>query len=437
MCRSPAYGVLLRRLFHGRPHHPQGIVRRDRLLGRRSNDVRHVFVAAAPRRGTTFDQQARDALQTIAAVTREEGVRGSIVHQAVFLADAAQAERCRQIMREFYGSELPATSYIPQPPCEGKLLAIEALGVGRGRGEVEIERRQRAVGRRPAQRHRLGPLHAGRSPQTPTAGVYDATRWRLRSRSASCSASVGVRFDQVIRTWLYLGGIVEDEGARAALQGTEPGPGRFLSAAFSSSTAGRLPPRPRRGLSGQHGHRHRGPRHDAQAPSPWPPSATTSAPCRWRTPGRRPPTITRAAYSPQSPKFSRAMVLSCGTYATIFISGTASITDSETRHAGDAAAQTHQTLDNIAALIAEENVCRHGLPGLGTSLASLGLVRVYVKRPEDYAAVRAVCRQRLGELPTIYAVADVCRPDLLVEIEGVAFSRLGPSPGGTPAALER
>ncbi len=131
-----------------------------------------------------------------------------------------------------------------------------------------------------------------------------------------------------------------------------------------------------------------------------------------------------AAYSPQSPKFSRAMVLSCGTYTTIFISGTASITHSQTRHVGDAGKQTEETLDNIAALIAEENLAEHGLPGLGTSLASLGFARVYIKRPEDYPAVRAICEQRLGKLPTIYAIADVCRPELLVEIEGVAFSRL-------------
>ena len=103
-----------------------------------------------------------------------------------------------------------------------------------------------------------------------------------------------------------------------------------------------------------------------------------------------------ASYSPQSPKFSRAMVLSCGTYATIFISGTASITHSQTRHPGDAVKQTEETLDNIAALIAEENLALHGLPGLGTSLASLGFARVYIKRPEDYAAVRAVCEKRLG-----------------------------------------
>ena len=52
----------------------------------------------------------------------------------------AHLARCQQIMREFYGPELPATSYIPQPPCGGKLLAIEALGVGQGRGEVQIQR---------------------------------------------------------------------------------------------------------------------------------------------------------------------------------------------------------------------------------------------------------------------------------------------------------
>jgi pyruvate/2-oxoglutarate dehydrogenase complex dihydrolipoamide dehydrogenase (E3) component len=33
------------------------------------------------------------------------------------------------------------------------------------------------------------------------------------------------------------------------------------------------------------------------------------------------------------------------------------------------------------------------------------------------------CETRLGEVPTIYAIGDVCRPELLVEIEGIAFSR--------------
>ena len=90
-------------------------------------------------------------------------------------------------------------------------------------------------------------------------------------------------------------------------------------------------------------------------------------------------------------------------------------------------------MDNIAALIGEDNLSRSGLPGMGASLAGLGLARVYVKRPEDFPAVRAVCRRRLGTVPTTYVIADICRKELLVEIEGVAFSRLvaAGSDGGT------
>jgi enamine deaminase RidA (YjgF/YER057c/UK114 family) len=105
----------------------------------------------------------------------------------------------------------------------------------------------------------------------------------------------------------------------------------------------------------------------------------------------------------------------------VFVSGTASITDAESRHIDDVAAQTHQTLDNIAALISEENFRNHGAPGLGATLDDLALVRVYIKRQEDFEKTRAACEARFGERPTIYAVADVCRPELLVEIEGVAY----------------
>mgnify|MGYP000305358655 FL=1 len=86
--------------------------------------------------------------------------------------------------------------------------------------------------------------------------------------------------------------------------------------------------------------------------------------------------------------------------------------------------QTEQTLTNIEKLIAPENFARHGWADAGATLADLAKIHVYVKHPEDFDKVRQVCERRLGRLPTIYAVADVCRSDLLVEIEGVAFSRV-------------
>ena len=111
-----------------------------------------------------------------------------------------------------------------------------------------------------------------------------------------------------------------------------------------------------------------------------------------------------------------------GECATVFVSGTASIVASETKFIGDVAGQTRQTLDNIGALISEGNLATAGMPGLGATLDDLAFVRVYIKRQQDYQKVKAVCEERLSGLPTIYAVADVCRPDLLVEMEGVAFS---------------
>ena len=129
-------------------------------------------------------------------------------------------------------------------------------------------------------------------------------------------------------------------------------------------------------------------------------------------------------YSPSSPKFARAVavVAERDRSATFFISGTASITDSESRHSGDVVRQTHETLDNIAALVGEPNLASMGYPGYGVTLAGLASMRVYVKRVSDIPVVRATCEERLPDVPVVYVVADVCRPELLVEIEAAAMT---------------
>jgi enamine deaminase RidA (YjgF/YER057c/UK114 family) len=388
------------------------------------SDVRHVFAAAVPRRGTTLREQADDALRIIETVNGAHGSLGSIVHQAVFVADASLIDECRQIMHEFYGPDLPATSYIPQRPCEGRLLAIEALGMGRKRGEAEIERISEQL---VIVRHNgIAWVHAAYIlPQTDSTGAYEQAASAFGQLRALL-AGANVRVEQIVRTWLYLGGILAGEGTTQRYKELNRARSDFYEGlAFLD---GRLPPghpRPVYPASTGIGAEGRGISMGAIA-------LVTERPDIVAVPLENPRQTAAynyaGSYSPKSPKFSRAMALSCGDYATIFISGTASITHSETRHPGDPAAQTHETLDNIAALIAEENLAHHGLPGLGTSLDGLGLARVYVKRQEDYARIRAVCEERLGELPTIYALADVCRPELLVEIEGMALSHKAPSP---------
>lgn len=382
-------------------------------------DVRHVFAAAVPRVSGDLSTQTWDALKTIESVMKEESTRGSIVHQVVFLADYSKVEECRRIMREFYGPEFPATTYVPQKPCHGALVSIEALGVGRQRGEVAIERKSEQLVI--ASHNGISWIHCAHvTPDPRIEDVYHQALDAFQKMHDLLSAQ-GVAFEHVIRTWLYLGGIVEGEGdhqrykqlnrARADFYQNI----QFLRDYLPAERGAVYPASTGIGADG----------HDLiMSCIAMETKRRDIVAMPLENPRQTPAFGYGCEYGPKSPKFSRAMALSCGSYATIFISGTASITNSETRHIGDVERQTEETLDNIAALISEENLTRHNLPRLGTTLDQLALVRVYIKNPEDYPKVRAICDRRIGEAPTIYAVADVCRPELLVEIEGVAFSQL-------------
>jgi len=117
------------------------------------------------------------------------------------------------------------------------------------------------------------------------------------------------------------------------------------------------------------------------------------------------------------------MAFVTGSDAMVYVSGTASITASESRYPNDAGRQTDQTLDNIAALVSRENLANHGIHGFHASLDQVVLARVYVKNASDFPAIRQVCEQRLGNSPVFYVFADVCRPELLVEVEGIIVPR--------------
>ena len=76
--------------------------------------------------------------------------------------------------------------------------------------------------------------------------------------------SVGVRFDQVIRTWFYLGGIVDNDGPLQRYKELNRARTDFFRNIHFLD--GRAPVRPEStaGLSGKHRHRHHRPRNRAQ-----------------------------------------------------------------------------------------------------------------------------------------------------------------------------
>jgi chorismate lyase/3-hydroxybenzoate synthase len=120
-----------------------------------------------------------------------------------------------------------------------------------------------------------------------------------------------------------------------------------------------------------------------------------------------------------SPMFSRACVLSESAGTNLFVSGTASIVGHETIHRGDVAAQTRETMANINALLNEAN---HVVGSARYSLDGLKF-KVYVRRPSDLGAIKETLERSLrSSTPIVYLRADVCREDLLVEIEATGRS---------------
>ena len=119
-------------------------------------------------------------------------------------------------------------------------------------------------------------------------------------------------------------------------------------------------------------------------------------------------------YGPRTPIFSRAMLMQPNGMRCLAISGTASITGHETRHAGDIGAQVEETLVNIRALMDAAGYAVSPSSAAGEGL----LLKAYLRRPDDLPAVAGALARNFGNADVIYLQADVCRAELLVEIEG-------------------
>ncbi len=116
-----------------------------------------------------------------------------------------------------------------------------------------------------------------------------------------------------------------------------------------------------------------------------------------------------------TPKFERARFFEMFNKKLIFISGTASIIGEKTIGVGNPVKQTEITINNIQQLYSDKN-----LQNISDKKhkSRFGHARVYVKCREDYPAIKTVFESRFGNQPVVYIIADICRKDLLVEIEG-------------------
>jgi chorismate lyase / 3-hydroxybenzoate synthase len=117
-------------------------------------------------------------------------------------------------------------------------------------------------------------------------------------------------------------------------------------------------------------------------------------------------------YGRTSPGFARAMLMPARD--ALAISGTAAVVGHASAHEGDLEAQLNETLTNLEALLTTAD--------MPAGFDTHSPLKAYVRRPVDAPRVREILQQRLPGVPVLLIHGDVCRSELLVEIDGWRFA---------------
>ena len=123
-------------------------------------------------------------------------------------------------------------------------------------------------------------------------------------------------------------------------------------------------------------------------------------------------------FGPLPPCFARATRIDAAAGKRfLLIGGTASIRGEESVHVGDLSAQLAETAENLSVLIQSAT----GAASSANALRLLDRLRVYYVRPSDLPVIRRAVEAWFPNQQHIaWMRADLCRGDLLVEIEGRA-----------------
>lgn len=122
-------------------------------------------------------------------------------------------------------------------------------------------------------------------------------------------------------------------------------------------------------------------------------------------------------YGKRSPSFSRAISMDWGEDHHVYVSGTASVVGHETKHLDDLQKQLDETVQNLDAVMANAST------STSKTATDLSLLKVYVRHKDDFLPIK----ERLGaalprDVPTVFLHGDICRKELLLEIEGLYLS---------------
>jgi chorismate lyase/3-hydroxybenzoate synthase len=130
-------------------------------------------------------------------------------------------------------------------------------------------------------------------------------------------------------------------------------------------------------------------------------------------------------YGPKSPSFARATLIGSGRQSRLLVSGTASVVGHETRHAGDPQRQFDETRANVDALLAH-TLALHFADAADAQPES---IKLYLRDPALLPLLEARLAALRGprQAPLLCLHGDVCRTDLLLELEAIYAIDAAPS----------
>ena len=312
---------------------------------------------------------------------------------------------------------------VPASALAGEILAAVGYGAAEPPGGVGVAARvpNAVLGGEPWLElwPAAGPLTAGRAGHLEFAHdgalLFGTGRLPLREGAEAAAhhlfsellaLAAGLGFPELLRIWNYLPGINEERGGLEIYRSFNLGRARAFVSRFGLAAERRFCSSSAVGAPG-----------DellvlflaARAPGTHVENPRQVA--AWRYPPR---------YGPVGPSFSRLTVAPAALGPCCFLSGTASVVGHATLHAGDAAAQLAETRVNIDRAL--EAAAAHGPERWREGVGALSYAKVYVRHPADLERIRTGLAPHLpAGRPVLFLEADICRSDLLLEIEGVAL----------------
>lgn len=352
--------------------------------------------------------EMRDCLQALGEALAARGLGGDELVALTFFVHAGDAylahkQNALALVRTLFGRAPPPTTVVAQDPAGPCHVALEATVLADADAVIE-RRRSGATPYSLIRRGETRQVHCGGIGCDPRLDDTEAQATEAFGAMQSILAQENLSFGQVVRQWGYIEGLldVRPDGpvghqryqafndVRGMFYASADFPAGYPAATGIGQSAGGValefialdaPPEVR------------------VAPVSNP--RQTDAHCY--SGGSLVGDALPRLGDKSTPKFERAKRVVGGDGETIFVSGTASIVGERSVGIGDVAAQTRTTIDNISALVGDRGLSR---------------LRAYVRRPRDFAVVRAICEEAFGDIPALYLQADVCRDDLLVELEG-------------------